>query len=103
MLMVPVMQTGGALFLIFAALLWSWRITRIAAKPVQQTVGKMALRKSTKSRYCPRSIDSSAARMPASCSGAGDRSINVACFNPSHREPLRLQAMAHYVRISRAN
>ncbi len=48
MLMVPVMQAGGALFLIFTALLWSWRINNIAAKPAQQTGGKMVLRKLTK-------------------------------------------------------
>jgi hypothetical protein len=38
MLIVPVMQAGGALFVIIAALLWQWRIKRPATKPTQQTV-----------------------------------------------------------------
>lgn len=38
-LMVPVMQVGGALFLFIAAVLWQWRIKQPAAKPAQPTVG----------------------------------------------------------------
>jgi len=45
MLMIPVMQVGGALFVIIVALLWQWRVKRLAAITSQQTVGMTRLKK----------------------------------------------------------